>query len=467
MSPETAQVVFRREYEDELESWLRRRFELLAVTCAVLAFGSASVGLFSFLRAAGAGAGDLALLMALEGGLALAVVGFFFVRRRRDLVRADVLRSASRMILALGVVSLAGRTLAAWTGHDAGGSTLFAIFFWHFTACLFLPWTPRDSLRPILPLLAIWVGHTLVAGEGGLAVRGVSVLFSPGVLMPGLVICAWRLRAHSRRFRSLMLGRHVRTLRQEFSRARAVHESLFPAAYDDGFVRVEHAYRPMRELGGDYLHVHTTPHGIVNLTVLDVTGHGLPAALTVNRISGELERIWAEAPDTTPAALLRLLNRYVSLTLIRHNIFATAITLRLDPYVGELAWASAGHPPALLRDADRRVRQLGSTGLLLGAVLDGEYEIDEQWVELAPGDVVVAYTDGAYEARDRGGRRLGLTRLRHLLRGPAPAAGWPEAFCETVESHRGGRAEDDVLVAAMGFEGFRPQLEPSRPALVA
>ena len=138
-----------------------------------------------------------------------------------------------------------------------------------------------------------------------------------------------------------------------------------------------------------------------------------------------------------------------------------------DTEAQEVHIVSAGHPPALLRGANRQVRGLPSTGLLLGAVGHDEYEIDERQAELVPGDTVVAYTDGAYEARDRAGNRFGLERLRHLLRGPTPRGGWPQSVCGTVETYRGGRAEDDLLVASLDFAAYRPQLEPRKPALVA
>ena len=105
--------------------------------------------------------------------------------------------------------------------------------------------------------------------------------------------------------------------------------------------------------------------------------------------------------------------------------------------------------------------------MMLGAMGDEEFEIDERLVELSPGDVIVAFTDGAYEARNRSGRSLGLTRLRHLMRGPASADGWPTTICDAVESHRGSRAEDDVLIASLTFNGYRPQLESQKSVLVA
>jgi hypothetical protein len=466
-SPDTSQVLFRREYEHELETWLRRRFTWLCVTYVAVGVAGLAFSLLLVLLAQPAAFTPTRIVLATGGAaVSLAIVAFFFVRRERHETREDVLRAASGMILALGAVSLATRFLAGWLGVPLPSSVVAAIFFWHLTACLFLPWTSRDSLRPILPLLAVWAGYTLLfKADSGLEARLLSVIFSPGILLPGLMICGWRLRRHSRQFRSVMMGRHLRTLRQEFSRARTIHESLFPAEYDDGFVRFQYAYQPMRELGGDFLHIHVGPEGLVHLTLLDVTGHGLAAALTVNRIYGELERIRAESPRARPGEMLSLLNRYVHLTMMKHNIYATAIALRLDPYLGEIHWANAGHPPAYLRGVNGTVRDLGTTAVVLGALGDDGFEAGEQCLELSPGDVILAYTDGAYEARDRLGRQLGLDRIRELLHLKPPPGDWPQFISAAVNKHQVGHPDDDVLVAALTFAAVRPQRQAAKPAL--
>ena len=472
MSTDTSQVLFRAEYQHELDTWLRRRFAYLCLTYGVLAaFGliSSTWELATFWRSIPAASVlILTLLTSGKGAASLAIVAFFYLRRERRRTRDDVLRAASSMILALGTVSLLSRFGTEWMGLDYKVGVIFSVFFWHITACLFLPWTPRDSLRPIVPLLAVWVAYTLFLGDGDVVGRLLSVMFSPGILIPGLVICGWRLKRHSRRFRSTMLGKHFRNLRQEFTRARTIHESLFPQTYDDGFIRIEYTYRPMRELGGDFIHLSVSPQGIAHMTLLDVTGHGLAAALTVNRIYGELERIRGESPNSTPGEVMRLLNRYIGLTMARHNIYATAVAFLFDPYVGEVRWASAGHPPAFCRGANNVVRELGSTGLMLGAVGDEDFEIQEETMELAPGDVIVAFTDGTFEARGHDGSRLGLTRLRRLMEGPQPAQGWPRSISAAVDRHRVGRAEDDVLVASMTLMAQRPQAttQPAIPCAI-
>ncbi|MHC4415461.1 MAG: PP2C family protein-serine/threonine phosphatase [Planctomycetota bacterium] len=468
MSPDTSQVLFRHEYEHELETWVRRRFTFLCVTYGVLGAINLLLGAPALLGAFGPGAAGVSpsLITTGEGAVWLVIVGFFFHRRSGHESRADVLSAATRMILALGAVSLISRFVAEWMGLVLTGSVVFAVFFWHFTACLFLPWTPRDSLRPILPLLVIWAVYTLLSPTGaGLVPRILSVMLSPGILIPGLLICGWRLKRHSQRFRSTMLGEHFRTLRQELTRARTIHESLFPSEYEDGFVRFQYTYRPMRQLGGDFLHLHVGPEGLLHLTLLDVTGHGLAAALTVNRIYGELERVRAESPRAGPGELLGQLNRYLCLTMVKHNIYATAIALRLDPYLGQIEWASAGHPPAFLRGANGVVRHLPATTMVLGAVVDEDFEAQEQRLELSPGDVIVAYTDGTFEARNRSGRQYGLDSLRELLHVKPPPPDWPRFICSSVDRHQVGRVEDDVLVAALTFSAARPEPRPAQTAL--
>ncbi len=466
MRLDTSQVLFRHEYESELETWLRRRFAWLCGLTLAIAFLRLAWKVATLLSLEGpAFTGWLTVVTVAEGLASLAIAGVFYLHRDRHATREELLGAASQLIVALGVVSLASRFVSEWLGYPFSSSVIASIFFWHFGACLLLPWTPRDSLRPIVPLLAVWVAHTLLLQQDPIVVRVLAVMFSPGILLPGLIISAWRLRRHGRQFRSTMLGRHVRDLRQELTRARRIHEGLFPREFDDGHVRFQYTYQPMRELGGDFLHAGAGPDGRTHLMLLDVTGHGLAAALTVNRIYGEMERIRAENPHASPGEVLVLLNRYIALTMVKHNIFATAVCLTLDPGKGELRWASAGHPPVLLRGANGVIRQMDSTTLLLGALGEDEFDAGEQSLELSPGDVIIAYTDGAIEARDRQGTRFGIPKLHDLLQGKPAPGNWPQFIWSSVERHKAGKSEDDVLVAALTFAAPRPQPQVARPAM--
>ena len=464
--------LFRSEYEQEMESWLRRRFGylcmayigwellLLLVKMAVMLFMAPQTEelLRPFYIAHGLGL--------VEVIVSLGIVSWFFVWGQKMLAtREDVLGASFRMILVLGLISLATRVIVDLAAPGRSPNVVGALFFWHFTACLFLPWSPKDSLRPLVPLLVIWTLYVLFSEAPAAPLPTIlKVLLTPLILMPGVAVCAWRLERHSHQFRSAMIGKHFLSMRREFSRARSVHESMFPASYDDGCLRMEYVYTPMREIGGDFLHLHVGGQGSIHLTLLDVTGHGLPAALTVNRLYGEMERIRAESPRAEPGEVLRLLNRYINLTMVRHNIYATATCVCIDPYEGELTWANAGHPPAFLRGVNGAVKELQATAVVLGALGDDDFNPAQERYELTPGDALIMYTDGAFETRDSKGERFGLDRLRELARRQPSPQNWPQFMASMIERHTAGRIEDDVLIASICFSGFRlptaPAVEP-------
>ena len=82
-----------------------------------------------------------------------------------------------------------------------------------------------------------------------------------------------------------------------------------------------------------------------------------------------------------------------------------------------MTWASGGHPPAFLRGVDGTVRELGSTAFVLGACSEDDFESEEQTCTLGPGDSLVAYTDGASEARNPSGKMLRIMGLRAMVAG--------------------------------------------------
>lgn len=463
----------RGEYELELEEWFRRRFRWLCLAYAlyecvsilVLAFEIASRGdatapdpAFPFEGTATGARLELGKhLYALTGTIAtLGVLSrFLLVDAKRIDTRGDAVRTATRLILWLGGVNLAWNIGLHWADPAARNSPLQALMFWHLTACLFLPWTPRESLRPMAWLVGAWAAYhlALAFARGGLEALPLAVLgtvAAPLVLVPGTLIAWQRLSRHRRQFRRAVANRFFSAMRREIEQAKTLHESLFPRPFAAAGFAFDYRYRPAQEIGGDFVHAWTDLRGTLHVALLDVTGHGLASAMTVNRLYGELERIRFEHPYLRPGQVLGLLNRYVLLTLAPHGIHASAIYLRLDPRTGELTCANAGHPPIFLRSSDGRVDDLESTEPILGVLPPGDFGVGELSRRLSPGDTLLLYTDGAFESRDRQGRKLGLERLRDALRREgANAAG----ILTLVDNHARGVVDDDVLVATVRFGG--------------
>ena len=331
----------------------------------------------------------------------------------------------------------------------------------HFFACLFMPWTFREALRPAAVLL---VGYSVVllldVIRHRLPIRGlVTIVALAFSFMPGAAICWWRFSRFRKSFQLRFESSRYRMLQSELQGARQLHESCLPPQIDRGPVRMSYAYEPMRQIGGDLLFVHR-PRGkdaILNAVILDVTGHGIRAALTVNRLLGELDRLFAESPDARPEDILRGLNRYVALTLSRHTIFATAFVARLDAASGELRWASAGHPTAFVRRAGNGdvLQPLESTAAILGVIAGDEYEVVGCTTRLFNGDVLITYTDGVCEACDRAGTQLGTDGTQRIIgqacAGQPDPTQWPGAILRRVLSYRGTPVEDDTLIVAISL----------------
>jgi anti-sigma regulatory factor (Ser/Thr protein kinase) len=155
------------------------------------------------------------------------------------------------------------------------------------------------------------------------------------------------------------------------------------------------------------------------LAIGDVAGHGIRAAAAMGRVSHALRAYASEGHG--PAALLRRLDALV----VSGGIdMVTCQLALLDPATGELRWASAGHPPALVVSGGAARRLEGTVCHPLGAVAAARYE--ESAARLDDGESLVLYTDGLVERR---GEPIdaGIDALAAALDGGAP-----ETACDTV-----------------------------------
>ena len=340
------------------------------------------------------------------------------------------------------------------------------VFLPHVLAAAMLPWTARQALAPGV-VCSVFFGalcamHPSLTGTEKL----LSISLYPIAFLPGIIV-SWA--KHTRRLNKYKLDflqKRYGELRRELFDAQRVHEAMFPKPITDGCLRFWYEYEPMRSIGGDFVFVapHRTEDQQLSIVLMDVTGHGIAAALTVNRLYGELYRLYAEHPDLPPGNTLKLLNRYVQLTLAPHSIFATALCLRIDARTSRIEYASGGHPPAFIRGIDGTVHELESTALVLGACADDEFHPAPATVPFHAGDTLIGYTDGALEARNQDGRMIGVDGMRRLVasnplhiamlarrtlaqRPVEDSAGaLARAILEAVDSHRDGPPADDTLI---------------------
>ena len=195
-------------------------------------------------------------------------------------------------------------------------------------------------------------------------------------------------------------------MEEELKIGRQIQESLLPDACPS-FPGWELAafYRAARHVGGDLYDFIVDPEepGRMQLVIADVTGKGVPAALFMASYRMTFRTIALEGHG--PAETLRRANRLITLDS-RPPLFLTAFIATLDSQNTRLSFANAGHEKPLWYHHDSgEIEPLISRGMLLGAF--DEIPVEEKEISVAPGDLLVFFTDGVTEARNAGGDFFG------------------------------------------------------------
>jgi sigma-B regulation protein RsbU (phosphoserine phosphatase) len=200
------------------------------------------------------------------------------------------------------------------------------------------------------------------------------------------------------------------TLNKELEIARGIQAGLLP---EKGFsvagLTTASRYVPATSVAGDFYDFLPKDGGL-GVLIADVSGHGVPAALSASmvKVAIRAQRDWADKP----AQVLTGLNSILCGNL--QGQFVTAGYLYLDPRRGSLAYAGAGHPPLLVwRAGEARVESMEENGLMLGIFPERAYK--SLTATLNSGDRFILYTDGIPEAPSASGEEFGMERFKDFL----------------------------------------------------
>lgn len=248
-------------------------------------------------------------------------------------------------------------------------------------------------------------------------------------------------------------------LQEDLRAAAEIQSALLPdAAYQSPRTTVGWRFIPCEEVGGDSLHFFSPQPGMLCLYVLDVCGHGVPAAMlsvsaaqAILRYSGMVSQDGAP-PDVTPAALLNSLDR--EFPFERFESYFTMSFMVFDETSGFLRYANAGHPPPVLLRATGETDYLDAGGSIIG--LGGFLPFEEGRLQLHPGDRVLLYTDGVTECADQGDALFGEEKLIELLQKHAggPADVFLDTLIQRINTFCGQESfQDDVSVMVLDYTG--------------
>ena len=229
--------------------------------------------------------------------------------------------------------------------------------------------------------------------------------------------------------RTVGIARERQRIANEFEAARTVQQVLVPEAFPTvpGF-KIHSVYRPFGAVGGDFFQILPIAGGVLAV-IGDVSGKGMPAAMTVSLLVGTVRTL---AHYThSPAEILAAMNERM---IGRSNGgFTTCLVLRAN-LDGVLTVANAGHISPYLAGRELVVEN----GLPLGLAPGVGY--NENVFDFKLGEQLTLMTDGVVEARDESGELLGFERMAKL------SAESAETIAEAAQAFG---QDDDITVLTL------------------
>jgi phosphoserine phosphatase RsbU/P len=220
-------------------------------------------------------------------------------------------------------------------------------------------------------------------------------------------------------------------------------------------LQVTALFRPSSEVGGDYFDCIPAARGTWWLVLADVSGKGVSSALIASNVQAYL---WSRRNDGRPLETVVAEGNELLHLLVKGRKYATLVLAEWTPGTRQLRWVNAGHPPAMLRH-DGRVDRLGATGTPMGLLPGMPYGAGS--CTLAPGDVLLAFTDGVSEAGEgtKAGD-FGLDRVERIVRGLKAGADLNAAVASAVDKHLGGGAAGDDITLLCARVHEMPRRKP-------
>ncbi|MFK0218430.1 SpoIIE family protein phosphatase [Streptomyces vinaceus] len=218
-------------------------------------------------------------------------------------------------------------------------------------------------------------------------------------------------------------------------------------------IEVAHRYLPasdVNEIGGDWYDVLRLPGGKAALLIGDVMGHGIAAAAVMGRLSASVRAL--ARLDLAPEALMHQLE--ATLDDLADPMIATFLYAVIDPVSGRCRITRAGHPPPATVGPDGTVRLLDlppGTPLGVGGTAYSTTDLD-----LAPGSLLVMYTDGLVEARGSD-IDVRLAELARLLAEPSASL---DQLCDSLITQLVPASADDDIALLIARVGTAPHTAP-------
>jgi len=168
--------------------------------------------------------------------------------------------------------------------------------------------------------------------------------------------------------------------------------------------------RPANEVGGDLVDYLRLDENRTVLTIADVAGKGLQAALLTSKLQSTIRALATEINSLSDFG--KKINKIFHRDSLP-NLFASMLFMQIDSISGKVDYLNAGHfPPLIVKD--KNIKEFAKGDAALGLISDAEY--NEQTITLGQNEIFIAYSDGVFEARNKYGEFFGMERFFRLIK---------------------------------------------------
>jgi sigma-B regulation protein RsbU (phosphoserine phosphatase) len=235
---------------------------------------------------------------------------------------------------------------------------------------------------------------------------------------------------------------------REMEEARRIQRKLLPASVPqiEGW-EIATSWQPAEGVGGDCFDALQFGPTRVAVSIADVVGKGIPAALLMSNLQAAVRAFATEA--ARPAELCQQVNRILCGNIAEGRFISFCYCV-VDADLGTLTFSNAGHYPPILVRVDGSVERLDAGGPVLGVFADSVYH--QAQLATAPGDRLILFTDGITEARNENDEEFGEERLVSLAveHRACSAPALQARLTEAVAAFTGGRFQDDATLIVLG-----------------
>lgn len=206
--------------------------------------------------------------------------------------------------------------------------------------------------------------------------------------------------------------------------------------------KLSHYYSAARSVGGDYFDHFSLSDGRIAVSLADVSGKGVPAAMLMAKYHSRVRDLLRSSDDLTH--VMNRLNTEVNKNTSGFP-FITCVIAVADTTDHVIKVTSAGHPPVLWKRADGEIQETGfASGPPLG--IEQGCQFEETTLTLAPGETLVFYSDGVTEAVNIEGRIFGNRRFEETLKeGSQPVGELVSEVVSRLDAFRNGAEQSDDI----------------------